>query len=199
MPVLEPVQMNQLFDAYIASRKIVGKHMDGARRWQSVIEDLTGFLKHSDARRITKRNLIDWRDSLLASNKSAKTVADVYLACVRSLLKWAFDNDRLPTNEAESVRQAVPKKVMLRERGYTTSESEGVLQASISYRSVASKNASNQERKPVSDAKRWIPLLCAVTGARVVEMAQLRKDDVRGGRQSLGSQDHPRGRLGEDG
>lgn len=28
-------------------------------------------------------------------------------------------------------------------------------------------------------AKRWVPLLCAMTGARVAEMTQLRKEDVR--------------------
>ncbi len=175
----QPAPLRSLFQDCIASRRKLGKHQDGAKRWATVIENLIVHLKHSDAREITKRDLIAWRDGLLASGKSPKTVADLDLACVRAVLRWAFENDRLPSNVAESVRQEVPRKMQSREKGYTTAEAVKVLNASINYKHDDSRTTSNRESQHISDAKRWVPLLCAFTGARVTEMTQLRKEDLR--------------------
>ena len=38
---------------------------------------------------------------------------------------------------------------------------------------------SKREKPKTTSAKRWVPWLCAYSGARVVEMIQLRKEDVR--------------------
>jgi hypothetical protein len=40
--------------------------------------------------RLTKQDLIAWRDARLKTH-SVKTVADVYLAAVRTVLTWAGD------------------------------------------------------------------------------------------------------------
>lgn len=178
-PIAAPVQLCELFEDYIVSRQRLGKHRDGARRWEAVIEHLVDFLDHGDARRITKRNLIDWRDKLVAEGRSAKTVADVYLASVRAILRWAFENDRLPENVAGAVRQEVPRRVKTRERGYTDAEAVKVLQAALCYRSGEANGSGTRESPRLAAAKRWLPFLCAFTGARVTEMAQLRKEDVR--------------------
>lgn len=174
-----PVPLKTLFHDYIASRQALGKHKDGAKQWENAIKHLLKFVGHGDAGRITKRNLLDWRDKLLSEKKAPKTIANVYLASVRAVFRWAFENDRLTKNEAEAVRQEIPKKVHLRERGYTTPEAEKVLKASRAYLPAEASNLSNRESAHITAAKQWVPLLCAFTGARVVEMAQLRKEDVR--------------------
>lgn len=176
---LAPISLMGLFRAYIVSRQALGKHKDGAKSWESVIRGLIKFLGHDNAARITKRNLLDWRDSLMASGRSPKTISDKHLAAVRAVLKWAFENDRLPSNEAESVRQEVPRKVRTREKGYTTSEAVKVLKASLNHEPAKTCNPANRESKHLTAAKRWVPLLCAFTGARVTEMTQLRKEDLR--------------------
>ena len=122
-----PVPLLRLFDDYIKQRQAVGYHLDGGGNWKNVILSLIKFLGHSDASKITKRNLLAWRDSLLETGKSPKTISDKYIAAVNAVLRWAFVNDRLPSNEAELVRQEIPKKVQLRERGYTTDEALKVL------------------------------------------------------------------------
>ncbi|WCR09590.1 site-specific integrase [Paracoccus stylophorae] len=175
----DPVPIKALFKDYIATRQALGKHKDGARGWEAAILHLVKFLGHSDARQITKRNLLDWRDKLLVEGKSPKTIANKYLASVRALLRWAFENDRLPTNEAEAVRQPVAKAQRTRERGYTTPEAVAVLKFSTSYTPKEADNPANRESAHITAAKRWLPILCAFTGARVAEMAQLRKEDVR--------------------
>lgn len=90
-----PVNVKTLFKDYIKSRQVLGKHKDGAKWWEGAILHLTRFLGHSDARRITKRSLLDWRDELLAEGKSTKTIANVYLASARAMLRWAHENDKL--------------------------------------------------------------------------------------------------------
>ena len=175
----KPVPLKTLFRDYLASRRALGKHRDGARKWETAVDDLARFAGHGDALQITKRNLLDWRDHLLKSGKAPKTVSDSYLAAIRAILRWAFDNDRLPSNEAENVRQEVPKTQRTRERGYTDTEAEVVLNASLNYRSPVAANAANRESGPIAAAKRWLPILGAFTGARPTELAQLRKQDIR--------------------
>ena len=176
---LEPVPVKKLFKDYIASRQALGKHKDGAKAWETAILHLVKFLGHSDARRITKRNLLDWRDKLVAEKKSTKTIADKYLASVRAMLRWAHENDHLPTNEAEAVRQEVAKKRRTREAGYTDAEAIAVLKVSTGYQPKSTDNPAHRESTHIVSAKRWVPILCAFTGARVSEMTQLRKEDLR--------------------
>ncbi|MCC5972257.1 MAG: hypothetical protein JJU15_20175, partial [Pararhodobacter sp.] len=178
-PGANPVPMRKLFSDYIASRRAIGKHRDGGANWEHAISDLIKFLGHADASMITKRNLLDWRVALMASGKAAKTVSDKYLAAIRAVLRWAHENERLPTNAAASVKQDVPRKVLTRERGYTTPEAIRLLKASLAYQPAEAANPSNRESAQITAAKRWIPLLCAFTGARTTELTQLRKEDLR--------------------
>ncbi len=140
---------------------------------------MTKFLGHDDAHRITQSDLLRWRDALLAEGLSPKTVADKYLAAVRAVLTWAVTNLRLPTNAMEKVRQRAPKKVKSREKGFTTPEALRILTASLNYKPAESSNPSNRESSHITATKRWVPLLCAFTGARVTEITQLRRQDVR--------------------
>lgn len=173
------VSLLGLFRDYMAYSKTMGKHLDGGTKWEPPIRSLSAFLGHDDASRINQADLLKWRDALLAEGKSPKTVSDKYLAAVRAVVNWAVENLRLPTNPMEKVRQKVPKKVKTRESGYTTSEAVRILKASLNYQPVEATNPSNQESAPIVAAKRWVPLLCAFTGARVTELTQLRKEDIR--------------------
>lgn len=173
-----PVSLKELFTDYIASRLVIGKGKGAEKRWTPVFENLRKFLKHDDARRLTKQNLRDWRDGLLKTH-SAKTVGDVYLASVRTVLKWAVENDRLEENVAAEVRQQVPKVQLGREKGYTHAEALVILKAAQDYRPVASDNIATSELPQTTAAKRWAPILCAFSGARISELMQLRKQDFR--------------------
>ncbi|WP_411837062.1 hypothetical protein [Paracoccus sp. ME4] len=106
-------------------------------------------------------------------------MSDKYLAAVRAVLKWAHYNDRLPPNEASSVQQQVPRTIQMRERGYSTLEATRIFEAAHHYQPPHRKNPANQERSWLSDAKRWVPLLAAFSGARPTELTQLREEDLR--------------------
>jgi integrase len=174
----EPVSLSKLWDDYIKARTTAGFMKDGGKRMRPVAASLRKFLGHNDARQVTKKNLLDWRDQLLAS-LSAKTVSDMYLSAVRSLFQWAHDNERLPENPAATVKQAKPKKQRSREAGYTDAEAVKVLTLSRSYEPKADEYGRVRETPASVNAKRWVPLLCAFSGARVSEITQLRKGDIR--------------------
>jgi integrase len=188
-PVLKPpaspnralpvVPLKELFYKYIANRQSEGTHLDGGAIWEPPIDSLIKFLGHNDARKLSKDNLIEWRDFLLASGMSSKTVSAKYLAAIRAVLNWASTESHLPTNEALYVRQEVAKKSLSREKGYTTAEAVKILNASIGYKQSESSNPAHRENTHLINAKRWVPLLCAFSGARVTEMTQLRKEDFR--------------------
>ncbi|WP_186766689.1 tyrosine-type recombinase/integrase [Puniceibacterium confluentis] len=174
---LPPVSLRGLFADYIASRNQLGRGRESERRWSPVIKHLHKHLGHDDARRISKQDLMAWRDNLM-QRLSPKTVNDVYLAAIRTIFSWAVREDRLPENPATAVRQEVPKKVKTRPKGFTLEEAERVLTFSVSYFPKPLAGRASTEFPETTAAKRWIPLLCAFTGARVTEMSQLRKEDV---------------------
>lgn len=80
----EPVRLTKLWADYVQSRKLAGFMRDGGKRQVPVIESLRKFLKHDDAAKVTRKDLMAWRDELLKT-LSAKTVSDVYLSAVRSM------------------------------------------------------------------------------------------------------------------
>ncbi|KUF12838.1 hypothetical protein AVJ23_01400 [Pseudoponticoccus marisrubri] len=174
----EPVSLQGLFGDYIASRKVLGKGAEAEKRWTPVFEHLRKYLRHDDARRIVKKDLIGWRDALL-QEKSAKTVASVYLASVRTVLGWAVNEDRLPSNPAKDVRQDVPKATRNREQGFTNAEATAIIRHTVSYEPQPFNGNAPREFPKTTAAKNWVPLLCAHTGARVTEITQLRKQDVQ--------------------
>lgn len=146
---------------------------------------LRTFLRHDDARQVTKKDLLAWRDHLLGVEKlSAKTVSDIYLSTVRSVFAWAHENELLPENVAEKVRQPKPKRVNSRETGYTDAEALAVLRACRAHVPKPNQFGYVRETPHMTAAKLWAPLLAAFSGARISEITQLRKEDIReeGGR-----------------
>lgn len=151
---------------------------DGGKRQGVAIESLRKFVKHDDARRITKKDMLAWRDFLLL-NLSAQTVSDIYLSTARTLFRWAVDNDRLPENPADTVKQPKPRSVRTREAGYTYAEAVKLLKASRAYVPHADDLGRIREMPELTAAKRWVPIVCAFTGARVSEITRLRKEDIQ--------------------
>lgn len=172
------VSIKRLWSDYVAVRKQAGFMLDGGKRQSVVVDSLRQFLKHDNARRVTKKNVLDWRDDLMKT-LAAKTVSDVYLSTIRTLFEWAVDNDQLLENPASSVKQPKPRKVYGRERGYTDAEAVKVLSLSRAYAPQADINGYIRERPELVSAKRWVPIICAFTGARVSELTQLRREDLR--------------------
>ena len=174
----QPVSLWGLFERYVEKKQLVGKHQDGGATWALPIRSLIKHVGHDDARRIKHEDLLGWRDALLAAGKSPKTIRDKYLAAARAVLVNAVKERLLPSNEMADVQQETAKKVRSRERGFTTAEAVRILTVSLNYHPAETTHPSHRESAHITSAKRWVPLLCAFTGARVTEVTQLRKQDL---------------------
>lgn len=173
-----PILFKNLFDRYIAELRANGKGDGAEKRWRPIIEDLVKFSKTSDARKLTKRHIVEWKDFKIQS-LSPRTVRDVYLTAINAVLNWAVSNDLLETNPARDVKLKVAPKVQTRPKGFTREEAIAILKFSLGYVPTVAGNSQTQERPQTTAAKKWAPLICALTGSRISEITQLRKEDVR--------------------
>lgn len=153
------VPFDDLVKGWAAERKPVEKTVYD---WTRVMQQLAAFLGDDDATRVTADKLVAWKDSLVASGLSAKTIRESRLAPIRAVLRWGVDNRRLPENPAERITISVKQKPGQGKRGFKDAEAAQILAAAAG------------ERDPV---KRWVPLVCAYSGARLSEVCQLRVED----------------------
>lgn len=147
--------------------------------YRNTMTKFVAFLKHDDAGRVTKGDVIAFKDHRLAEVNprtgrpiSAKTVKDNDLSALKSVFGWAVNNGRLSANPATGITIKLGKKAKVRPKYFTDAEAKALLSA-----------AWNLERGGENEqtylAKRWAPWLLAYTGARLGEMVQLRKEDLR--------------------
>jgi integrase len=80
-------------------------------------------------------------------------------------------NGKTTQNPARDVTLKVGKPPKLRPKSFSDAEARAILAAALAHR-------NDKESPRTSAAKRWVPWLCAFTGARVGEISQLRKADV---------------------
>lgn len=85
-------------------------------------------------------------------------------------MNYAIGRRKLLTNVASSVVVRLPRTAKLRDRDFTNDEVKAILAGTYGdFRKLS---------KFVQRSRRWIPWLCAYTGARVNELSQLRGCDV---------------------
>ncbi|MDP3272102.1 tyrosine-type recombinase/integrase [Limnobacter sp.] len=189
-PPEEPLSLRELLETHLRAYEAQGRGRAMRKAWPRVFEDLLEFLcgqrrltgkarrQADDARRLTPEELIAWRDEKLKT-LAAKTVKDVWLASVKAVLQRAVDDRKLGINPATAVKLRAELPPLVRPKGYMDSEALVILKACRDYLPIHRANPRTMESAHITAAKRWGQWLCAFTGARVSEMMQLRKCDVR--------------------
>lgn len=86
---------------------------------------------------------------------------------------WGKKRGWLPSNPALEAKIEGRGKKITREKWFLESERAAILNSALAVQ------GTKRENPKTTAAKRWVPWLCAYSGARVVEMIQLRKEDVR--------------------
>ncbi len=173
------ISILDLLDGYLATLKANGKGVEAERRWKPAFKALVRHLGHDDVRHMAKADIAGWRDQLLQDGLAPKTIRDVHLASVRAVLRWAREESKVTENPAAEVRIKVTEKVHNREKGFTAQEARAILMVALAYQPPKAHSSATRESEFVTDAKRWLPWLCAHTGCRVAEAAQLRKQDIQ--------------------
>jgi hypothetical protein len=96
------------------------------------VSNLITFVKHDDAQRLTRRNVINWKDELLTT-LTPKTVRDAHMSGLKAILNWGVESGRLTENVADRGRVRVPPKALTRGHGLTDAEARAILSACRSY------------------------------------------------------------------
>jgi len=173
--LVAPVSLLMLFDEYVAERKPAPATVKAFGRQ---LRRFSAFLQHDDARKVSKQDVDRWKGELLERGGKGglplnpKTVRVTYLPAIRVALQRGVDSGVLNGPVAKGVGVLGTKKTpRLRSPSLSDEEALKILRATL----VADTTRTSPQRKL---AKRWVPWLCAYTGARVNELTQLRAEDV---------------------
>lgn len=130
------------------------------------------FLGHTDMARLSLADVRRWRDHLAEQGHDAGYIRESYMAAIHAVANLAVSEERLAANPATGIKVHGGKTKREKKRHFSPEEISTILSATFDpppARLTATHKA----------ARRWVPWLCAYTGARVGEMTQLRKEDIR--------------------
>lgn len=177
-PSVGATTLTGLVESWWKESKAAGRKPSTYESYRHTFAYLVDFLEHNDASKVTAKDVIAFKDHRLNTPSpktgkmvSAKTVKDSNLSALKVVFNWGIANGLLRHNPAAGVTLKVGKTARHRSKSLSDEEAKAIL-------SGASTLERGQENSKTFAAKRWIPWLCAFTGARVGELAQLRKQDV---------------------
>ncbi len=179
--------LTKLVEDWWREAQAAGRKASTYESYRNTMRRFTGHLGHDDAGRVTKADVLAFKDARLKEvikpgrTVSAQTVNGSDLAGLKTVFAWAVGNQRMNENPAAGITIKVGKKRRLRSKGFTDEEASAILRAASATIVPPWRNSAKHQASGIyqARARRWVPWLCCYTGARVGEMAQLRKQDVR--------------------
>lgn len=169
----ESPTIRSLFKLWERDHLADGKSPRTVGDFRQKIESLIDFLDHDDARKVTSEDIADWCDDLRhEKGVGARTVSQKYLACAKLIFGVAVEKRKLRENPAKETKVRFSKPIKSRPKGFTDDEANAILTAAL-------RNPDEFGRRSVENKRaiRWVPWICAFTGARVTEITQLRTAD----------------------
>lgn len=161
-----PVKALELFDAW---RNAVQPAEGTVYRWATVFKEAER--RFADVRRISYDEAKVWMTGLITEERSAGTVAGAWRTALKTVFTWGVKERLIDSNPFPEVHISVPRKNVEREgKGFDTAEIKTILSASLLCSDIDAYN----ER-----ACRWVPWICAYSGARAGEITQLRAADIQ--------------------
>jgi integrase len=162
------VPLLTVWQSYIRERGVADATK---KRWLPVLTKFAAFAGTDDFARISRQKILDWKAHLLESDLEPRTIADVHLAAVKALFGHAYRDNKIAENPAERIGLAYRSKPRTRDQGYTRDEAYFVLD------SCRSQDTAVYARDRAATL-RWVPWICAYTGARIGEITQMRPCDI---------------------
>lgn len=162
-----------LADAWHKGALARGVRPRDAKRWRAIVIRFKEWLRHDDLNRVAPETVQRWGDERSASGIAAKTINDTDIAALRAVFGWGKQRGWITSNPAAEARIEGRAKKVTREKFFLPDECGAILRAALAVKSTERENFKT------TAAKRWVPWLCAYSGARVMEMIQLRKEDVK--------------------
>jgi integrase len=167
--------LRDLFDVWANHPEQQAQARATVNRYRSAFEAAAVGLGNPDAREVTTKDLtlyFDARMSSELSRLSPRTARDVHKAALHSVYEWAMGKGHVAANPVTGVKIKVIKPAETRDKGLSDEEARAIADAALSV------PPSEAVAGTLEAAKRWCPLLCLYTGARIGEITQLRREDV---------------------
>lgn len=151
-----------------------------ANRWRPKVKAFCDFVRHRDLKRIKTTDGYAWVDHLIEKGVPRDSIRKVWLAALSAAAGFQVERRKLDQNpflgirvrddeseddEQQKLPQEPPRK------GFTPQEAKRILTATL----VAPSDFISVE---MAAARRWLPWLCAYSGARVNELTSLRPEDI---------------------
>ncbi|RVG98501.1 integrase [Sinorhizobium meliloti] len=167
----EAVTITSLFELWKRDHLANGRAPATVEEYESKTKAFVKWLGHDDALAVTGKKIAEYCDHLRHDvGLTSKTVGGKYLTFIKALFRTGKDKFKLTTNVAAEVNYTIVKPPQGRGKGYTDAEAKRILAAAN--RSLM----ANDKRSTMNKiACRWVPWLCAYTGARVSEITQMNK------------------------
>lgn len=144
-----------------------------AKRWRPKIKAFCTWLGHRDLARVTSDDGIRWMDHLIAEKFAAKSVRDVWLASIKATAGFMVERRQLKVNPFAGVRvRGVRSTKESNQKGFSDAQAKAILTATLA-------TPSHLISVEMQAGRRWVPWICAYTGARVNEITSLRPSDIR--------------------
>ncbi|PSJ51764.1 integrase [Mesorhizobium ephedrae] len=159
-----------LLDHKAKTRTIKTKTISDDR---SYLQKFANFIRHSDARKVTKDDVRRWRDHLIGTGLSPKTTNDKYLSALRSVLGHGVKEFDLPTNVAAGIRDKREPDAPKGSKGYSEEDALKILAAT--FEGTKKEGLSLPHKRALF----WVPWVLAYTGLRVSEVTQFRGIHLR--------------------
>lgn len=155
----EPLTAETLLTLWAAERTPAPATL---RAYKGKFRQLTRILGFDDLRRVTPELVVKFKEARLKEGRDAGTVADDVIA-MGTVCGWAKDNHKLASNPFARLAPRVNRRGPAARAPYDNKDAERILLA-----------ARNEE-----GWLRWLPWLLCFTGARISELVEMRRCDVR--------------------
>jgi integrase len=156
-PSDSPYKFSELIEDWALERDPKRKTRD---EFESKITKLIAHLGHDNAAQVKDTDLISWKQKLLASGASHKTIEN-YLMVIKTLFNFAKKNKKIPTNPALEV--SFQAKRRQKQLGYDDADAKKILLVA---------------RGETQPHRRWVAWIAAFSGARLEEICGANVADV---------------------
>jgi integrase len=157
----------QLFEGYIPACDLA---VGTVSRGRVVFKTLDAYLAGRDFDAVSDDEAQRWVTALVTKKRGAFTVMNIWVTALKAVGTWAVKQRLIARHPFVDCSVPVPKKTRHREtQAFSTDEIRLIL-----------TNASTikDTTRPAMATCRWVPWICAYSGARAGEITQLRGQDV---------------------
>ncbi|MET4322581.1 DUF6538 domain-containing protein [Bradyrhizobium sp. RT5a] len=157
-----------------------GRFGPTAKRWRPVVKAFCDFVEHRDLTKMKTTDAYRWINSLRKTYPQ-KSIRDVWIAAIKATAGYFVEQTKLDVNPFAGIKVRKDDPSATKEnkveprtpprKGFNEEEARIILTATL----ATPSHLTSTEMKA---ARRWLPWLCAYSGARVNEVTSLHPHDI---------------------